>query len=224
MEKFALSGDDSKLLSGLVERKNQVELELENTRARCLAIVSIDGGPSKVSLDMIYTFLKDSMQYESSAYNDDEEEMEEVVSNAIQNKHKFVVDILLQMVLLEEELESLLEQIKNFTAISSSSSSPQEEKKISSQEDENENENENNINADTKILRELIKSQQESAKLLEENLLTSQLNRKKLLQERLEKKKLQRISELTSSGTSSCFYYYFLLFLFFKLFFINYIT
>jgi hypothetical protein len=40
--------------------------------------------------------------------------MEEEVSNYIQDRHKFVVDILLTVVLLEEELETLTQKIEEF--------------------------------------------------------------------------------------------------------------
>lgn len=40
--------------------------------------------------------------------------MEEEVSNYVQDRHRFVVDILLNVVLLEEELEILTRQIGAF--------------------------------------------------------------------------------------------------------------
>lgn len=40
--------------------------------------------------------------------------MEEEVSNYIQDRHKFVVDILLTVVLLEEELDTLTQKIEEF--------------------------------------------------------------------------------------------------------------
>eukprot|EP01041_Mallomonas_annulata_P009950 gene9950-20686_t len=44
-------GDRTQLLEGLLERKDEVETEYSNLRARCMAMVSIDGGPTREAVD-----------------------------------------------------------------------------------------------------------------------------------------------------------------------------
>jgi len=118
LEASALSGDDATFLSGLLRRKEQVETELNNLTARALAIVSIDGGPTKESLEIIHTFLGDCF-HDKLQIEDLQDEMEEVVSNAIEPRHKFVVDLILNMVSLESELEDLIKRIAAFQTTAS---------------------------------------------------------------------------------------------------------
>ena len=64
LERLSLSGDEAKLIEGIVLRKKQVDTDLDNYRSRVMAIVSVDGGPSREALDSVFSLLKGNVQCE----------------------------------------------------------------------------------------------------------------------------------------------------------------
>jgi hypothetical protein len=115
LQGIAANGTDDEILKGFVARLKEVETEINNLRSRCYAVVSVEGGPSRESLDTMYRYLKQNVKSDTNLL-DIQDEMEEVISNAIEQRHRFMVDILLLMGLLEEESEALNKRIINFQA------------------------------------------------------------------------------------------------------------
>lgn len=115
LQSIAASGSDDEILMGFINRLKEVETEINNLRARCYAVVSVEGGPSRESLDTLYRYLKENVKSDTNLL-DIQDEMEEVISNAIEQRHRFMVDILLLMGLLEEESEALNKRIISFQA------------------------------------------------------------------------------------------------------------
>lgn len=115
LQNIAASGNDEEILMGFVNRLKEVETEINNLRSRCYAVVSVEGGPSRESLDTLYRYLKENVKGDTNLL-DIQDEMEEVISNAIEQRHRFMVDILLLMGLLEEESAALNKRIISFQA------------------------------------------------------------------------------------------------------------
>ena len=172
LEALVLSGDEQTLLSGLIERQKQVESELENLHARSLAIVSIEGGPSEESLDKVYHYIREQMTgvWENCDYYMDVDELEELVSSTLQERHRFVVDDIIQLVMLEEELKNLVDSIKNFKSAGSRDISGKSMELENAQDVTNESGSSNTCdvadcdryddeNPNTNILRNLIAQQ-----------------------------------------------------------------
>jgi hypothetical protein len=84
----------------------------------------VDGGPSRESLDVVYDLLRDQL---SATIALEKDELDEEISNHLQSRHQFMVEIVLNIVLLEEELNALELQITGFVNKSMSMSS---EKKV----------------------------------------------------------------------------------------------
>ena len=143
------STDDASVLLELIDRKKKVELEIDNNISRILAIVSMEGPPtppSKEALDNIHMYLSEQIISSTLDTSDLMEEIEEFLANALEPRHKFVVDIILNLCLLEFELQSLLENIDNWKP-------PEKEKVILTDDnnDQNGSDNENsNGDADKK--------------------------------------------------------------------------
>lgn len=192
LESLALSGDQASLLSGLIDRQRHVEGEIENIRARMLAVVSIESGPTRESLDNVHRYLEDSLKADAW----DKDEMDEYVSNLIPDRHRFLVDLILEMVLLEQELETLLAQINSFTAgsrkMQSNNNLRDSMSDISSMAQED--------SLDTEVVRSLIKEQEIEAQKLQDSLLADKEAKTQKLMERLAKRKLQFINELIKNG------------------------
>ena len=135
------STDDASVLLELIDRKKKVELEIDNNISRILAIVSMEGPPtppSKEALDNIHMYLSEQIISSTLDTSDLMEEIEEFLANALEPRHKFVVDIILNLCLLEFELQSLLENIDNWKP-------PEKEKVILTDvnNDQNGSDNEN---------------------------------------------------------------------------------
>jgi hypothetical protein len=73
----------------------------------------VDGGPSRESLDVVYDILRDQL---SAAIALEKDELDEEISNHLQSRHQFMVEIVLNIVLLEEELNALELQITGLVA------------------------------------------------------------------------------------------------------------
>jgi hypothetical protein len=113
LQGIAANGTDDEILKGFVARLKEVETEINNLRSRCYAVVSVEGGPSRESLDTMYRYLKQNVKSDTNLL-DIQDEMEEVISNAIEQRHRFMVDILLLMGLLEEESDALNKRITKY--------------------------------------------------------------------------------------------------------------
>lgn len=61
LQEVAASGNEEAMLESFLARKLQVEKELSNLRARCFAVVSVEGGPTREALDSIYLYLKENV-------------------------------------------------------------------------------------------------------------------------------------------------------------------
>jgi hypothetical protein len=120
MQLLANVGDDSNLLSALLDRKLKVSSEIQTYQSRVLAIVCVDGGPSREALDMVYELLKDQLLQQGAGEALEKEELDEEIANHLQGRHQFMVEVVLNIVLLEEELQSLEMQIAGFVSQSSS--------------------------------------------------------------------------------------------------------
>lgn len=238
----SISEDDANLLTTLIQRKNEVVTQLENVTARVLAIVSVEGGPTKESIQTVHDCLKESLMTAPAENNSgtldaalnnnanggvdanasdnineedlaehspiDQDEIDEVVANAIQPRHRFVVDILLSMTLLENELESLEAQINRFVS------------KSSGNNNNNNNSNNNNENKETSAegdpnsadsgkseaeiaMAALVAEQAKEMQRLQEELAFKRSEQSKALKERLQKRHDARMAELQSSGNLS---------------------
>ena len=139
------SADDASVLLELIDRKKKVELEIDNNISRILAIVSMEGPPtppSKEALDNIHMYLSEQIISSTLDTSDLMEEIEEFLANALEPRHKFVVDIILNLCLLEFELQSLLENIDNWKP-------PEKEKVFLTDDNNNQNGSDNeNSNGD----------------------------------------------------------------------------
>ena len=119
LEETILTGDPSGILQGLLQRKHEIELELDNDTAQMIAIVSIEGPPkppSKQSLDAVHDYLAESIASSQLDMIDLTEEVEDFLSNTLEPRHRFVVDVVMRHALLEFELDGLLRQIADFSA------------------------------------------------------------------------------------------------------------
>jgi len=114
LQGIAAMGNEDELIEGFLARKIEVDNELEDLRARCFAAVCVEGGPKRESLDQLYMYLKDNVNGETNL-EDLQDEMEEVVSTALEQKHRFMVDVVLFMGILEDEHVRLETRINNFT-------------------------------------------------------------------------------------------------------------
>ena len=168
-----------------------MQLDLDNLRARMLAIVSVEGGPTRESLDNVHTYLQDAMRDDTL----DGDELAEYIADQLQDRHHFLVDILLHMVLLEEELAQLLAEIDSFSHHSSNADALAD--------DVVSVELEGSESADNEVIRSLINEEELQASLLAERLQHERNGKLKALQDRLEKKRLSRIQELEKSGMTT---------------------
>ena len=209
LEALIMSGDDKAFITGLIERQKAVENELDTLRARSLAIVSIEGGPSKESMDTIYQHVQSEMSPENSI-DPDPDEMDEVVSNVIEKRHNFVVDDIIQMVLLEEELKQLQSKINSFEARDPSRTNftenvTEDDHLVANiRIDSNAGGTKDVISAldinptdeDLQLIMDLISTQNVEARKLEEDLLTKKSINSKKLNERIAERKKARMQEL----------------------------
>lgn len=113
LQEIASSGNEEEMIEGFLARKNAVEKELDGLRARCFAVVSLESGPTREQLDNLYMYLKDNVN-NGTNLDDIQDEMEEVVSTWLEQKHRFMVDVVLMMGLLEDEHERLQKRIASF--------------------------------------------------------------------------------------------------------------
>jgi len=183
---------DIEEITRLVQRRHVVEKDIENLVSQALAITSITGGPTKESLETVKFFLQDTLSPGSSGdqMKEIQDEIEEFVSNALQARHKFVVDILINMTMLENELEALNNSINAF--------------KIKSK-DEPQVKTEEALVADDgtgmkDAVNALIKQSEAEFKNLEDSLLAEKERKKNALAERLAKKRKARIDELVNGN------------------------
>lgn len=114
LQGIAAMGNEDELIEGFLARKIEVNKELDDLRARCFAAVCVEGGPKRESLDQLYMYLKDNVNADTNL-EDVQDEMEEVVSTALEQKHRFMVDVVLFMGILEDEHVRLENRINNFT-------------------------------------------------------------------------------------------------------------
>lgn len=82
LESAIANASDKELLKVLQARVDELNAELEILQSRCLSIVSVEGGPTKESLDNIYFYVKDAVEGELDLC-DIQDEMEEFVQNQI---------------------------------------------------------------------------------------------------------------------------------------------
>mmetsp|Transcript_14423 Transcript_14423/g.21668 ORF Transcript_14423/g.21668 Transcript_14423/m.21668 type:complete len:1392 (+) Transcript_14423:58-4233(+) len=113
LQEIASTGNEEDMLEGFLARKIQVDNELTSLRARCFAAVCMDNGPTREQLDNIYSYLKENVNSDT-VLDDIQDEMEEVVSTVVEQKHRYMVDVVLMMGLLEDEEERLEKRIRNF--------------------------------------------------------------------------------------------------------------
>jgi len=197
LEESMLSGDANAILRGLLDRKKVVETELDNDVARVLAIVSIEGPPpppSRESMDSVHDYFLDLVQ-SNVDMSEVSEEIEEFVGCALEPRHKFCVEILLSMALLEFELESLVKQIEGLKP------QPNDSKKANKTGDENKDPNEQKI-AQNEAIQNLIANQHLAANQLQEQLLAKKGSKRKSLMDRLEQRKIKRVAQLMKEGMS----------------------
>lgn len=193
LEESMLTGDANAILKGLLDRKKIVETELDNDVARVLAIVSIEGPPpppTRESMDIVHDYFLELVQ-SNVDMSEIGEEIEEFVGCAFEPRHKFCVEILLSMALLEFELESLMKQIDGLT--------PQPN-------DKKENTTNTTTTAESEkpneAVQKLIDSQHLAANQLKEQLLAKKDKKRKSLMERLEQRKIKRVAQLVKEGMS----------------------
>lgn len=196
-----LSDDNAQILKGLLDRKKQVELDLDNDIARVLAIVSIEGPPpppTRESLDTVHDYLLEQFSNPEVDMIDMQEDVEEFVSNTLEPRHHFVVDVLTNMALLEFELDSLNKQIEAFTA------PPKQDQEASEDAMSGIKDQEDSVAVDknNEAVQALIASQHSAANELEESLLTKKALAKKALLNRIEQQKLKKVSQLVKEGMS----------------------
>ncbi len=184
---------DIQEITRLVQRRQVVEEEIDNLVSQALAITSVTGGPTKESLETVKFFLQDSISSNSAGdqMKEIQDDIEEFVSNALQARHKFVVDILINMTLLENELESINNTINSY--------------EIKPKDDSNVKTEDTSIVAvdgDSAGMKEtvnsLIKQSELEYKNLEDALLAERDRKKEALAERLAKKRKARIDDLVN--------------------------
>lgn len=111
LESVIKTGSNKELYDVLSSRLEQLTRETEMMQSRCFALVSVEGGPSKEGLDNIYHFIQDAVENELDLV-EIQDEMEDFVQNQIDERHKFVVDLILTLVLDSMEMETIRSQLK----------------------------------------------------------------------------------------------------------------
>ena len=110
LESVIRNGSNKELYEVLSTRLDELTRETEMVQSRCFAIVSVEGGPTKEALDNIYYYIKDAVESEVD-FAEIQYEMEDFVQNQIDERHKFVVDLILTLVLDSMEMETIRSQM-----------------------------------------------------------------------------------------------------------------
>lgn len=110
LESVIRNGSNKELYEVLSTRLDELTRETEMVQSRCFAIVSVEGGPTKEALDNIYYYITDAVESEVD-FAEIQYEMEDFVQNQIDERHKFVVDLILTLVLDSMEMETIRSQM-----------------------------------------------------------------------------------------------------------------
>lgn len=102
LEALSDSKTEEELVSALEQRIHTVEEELTNLRSRCLAMVSVEGGPSRESIEVVYRYLQENVHADTDL-NDIKDELEEFVSSELESRHRFLLDVMIKMAIFEDE-------------------------------------------------------------------------------------------------------------------------
>ena len=184
---------DMEEITRLVQRRQVLEEEIDSLVSQALAITSVTGGPTKESLETVKYFLQEHISSSSAGdqMKEIQDEIEEFVSNALQARHKFVVDILINMTLLENELDSINKTINSY--------------ELKTLDDSNVKSKDSSlapVDSDSAGMEEAVSSLIEQSELeyknLENALLVERDRKHEALAERLAKKRKTRIDELVN--------------------------
>ena len=213
LEESILNGDTSSILKGLVQRKQVIEQDLDKDMAQMIAIVSIQGPPkppSKESLDAVHDYLAESIAQSSMDLIDMMEDVEEFVSNTLEPRHRFVVDVVTNVALLEFELDGILKQIAEFSAPPpTEQQQDQQDQQQEQQRDDagREGDTDKSGGGDSNdqaqhnaALQDLLSSQHVAANDLAAALDAKQRAQKKALLDRIEQQKIKKLLKLKKDG------------------------
>ena len=192
LDTFESSTKDEQLAL-LIEKRDNLGNELDTLTAQMLAIVSIDGGPSAEPVETVHDYLKDFLERDL-AIEDNKDEIDEFVSNALEPRHKFVVTTILNMVLLEQQLEALEREIANHH----SSSTHAEEAELAKEEAAAAPAESSAADE----VRALIAKQDADVRNLEAALLMEHSAKKAALQARLAKSRQGRVKDKMAADPS----------------------